>query len=112
MLFASRGDAQAVEVFVPLLRGLGLQVQTISPESKARSTTSAVHWQATLSAHSCSAAPDCWAAADSPKQTHCALAPLMRGTIWRNVIEHGAVSALTGPIERGDTQTVQSICRA
>ena len=27
--FCVEGDAQAVEVFVPLLRGLGLQVQTI-----------------------------------------------------------------------------------
>ena len=34
--FCVEGDAQAVEVFVPLLRGLGLQVQTISPESKAQ----------------------------------------------------------------------------
>ncbi|RHV85402.1 DUF2520 domain-containing protein [Butyricicoccus sp. OF10-2] len=35
-----------------------------------------------------------------------ALAPLMRSNL-AHVIEHGAVSALTGPIERGDTQTVQ-----
>ena len=83
--FCVEGDAQAVEVFVPLLRGLGLQVQTISPESKAQyhlscgfSETDALH----------------------------ALAPLMRSNL-AHVIEHGAVSALTGPIERGDTQTVQ-----
>ena len=35
-----------------------------------------------------------------------ALTPLMRSNL-AHVIEHGAVSALTGPIERGDTQTVQ-----
>ena len=35
-----------------------------------------------------------------------ALAPLMRSNL-AHVIEYGAVSALTGPIERGDTQTVQ-----
>ena len=36
LFFCVEGDAQAVEVFVPLLRGLGLQVQIISPESKAQ----------------------------------------------------------------------------
>ena len=48
-----------------------------------RSTTSAVHWQATLSAHLCSAAPNCWAAADSPKRTHCTRLRRSCGAIWR-----------------------------
>ena len=48
-----------------------------------RSTTSAVHWQATLSAHLCSAAPNCWAAADSPKQTQCTRLRRSCGAIWR-----------------------------
>ena len=64
--FCVEGDAQAVEVFVPLLRGCGF-----SEEDALR-----------------------------------ALTPLMRSNL-AHVIEHGAVSALTGPIERGDTQTVQ-----
>ena len=69
-----------------------------------RSTTSAVHWQATLFAQR--SAELLGGCGFSQTDALHALAPLMRSNL-AHVIEHGAVSALTGPIERGDTQTVQ-----
>ena len=104
--FCVEGDAQAVEVFVPLLRGLGLQVQTISPESKAQyhlSCALASNFVCALVQRSAELLSGC---GFSETDALHALAPLMRSNL-AHVIEHGAVSALTGPIERGDTQTVQ-----
>ena len=106
VLFCVEGDAQAVEVFVPLLRGLGLQVQTISPESKAQyhlSCALASNFVCALVQRSAELLSGC---GFSQTDALHALAPLMRSNL-AHVIEHGAVSALTGPIERGDTQTVQ-----
>ena len=97
---------QAVEVFVPLLRGLGLQVHTISPESKAQyhlSCALASNFVCALVQRSAELLSGC---GFSETDALHALAPLMRSNL-AHVIEHGAVSALTGPIERGDTQTVQ-----
>ena len=83
VLFCVEGDVQAVEVFVPLLRGLGLQVQTISPESKAQYHLSCALAKQLCLRTLCSAAPSCWAAADSPKRTHCTRLRRSCGAIWR-----------------------------
>ena len=104
--FCVEGDAQAVEVFVPLLRGLGLQVQTISPESKAQyhlSCALASNFVCALVQRSAELLGGCGFSEEDALR---ALTPLMRSNL-AHVIEYGAVSALTGPIERGDTQTVQ-----
>ncbi len=82
--FCVEGDTQAVEVFVPLLRELRLQVQPISAERKTQYHLS-VRWRATLSVHSCSEAWSCWRAAASPKRTQHALAPLMRSNLAHGI---------------------------
>lgn len=104
--FCIEGDAQAVETFVPLLRGLGLQVQTISPESKAQyhlSCALASNFVCALVQRSIELLGGCGFSREDALH---ALTPLMRSNM-AHVLETGAVSALTGPIERNDTQTVQ-----
>ncbi len=106
LFFCVEGDERAAAVFVPLLRGLGLRVQTISPESKAQyhlSCALASNFVCALVQRSAELLGGC---GFSKTDALHALAPLMRSNL-AHVIEHGAVSALTGPIERGDTQTVQ-----
>ncbi|RHV85401.1 DUF2520 domain-containing protein [Butyricicoccus sp. OF10-2] len=80
--FCVEGDTQAVEVFVPLLRGLGLQVQTISPESKAQyhlSCALASNFVCALVQRSAELLSGC----GSPKRTHCTRLRRSCGAIWR-----------------------------
>ncbi len=104
--FCVEGDACAVERFVPLLRGLGLRVQSIAPEHKARyhlGCALASNFVCALVQRSVELLGDCGFSPESALQ---ALTPLLRSNM-AHLIEDGPVSALTGPIERGDTQTVQ-----
>ena len=104
--FCIEGDERAAAVFVPLLRGLGLRVQTIAPESKAQyhlSCALASNFVCALVQRSVELLGGCGFSEEDALR---ALAPLMRSNM-AHLLEHGPVSALTGPIERGDTQTVK-----
>lgn len=107
LFFASEGDLRRrSRSLYRCCADWGCRCRPFRPESKAQyhlSCALASNFVCALVQRSAELLGGC----GSPKRTHCTrLAPLMRSNL-AHVIEHGAVSALTGPIERGDTQTVQ-----
>lgn len=109
--FAFEGDAAAESVCDALVRALGGRLFRLSPESKplyhAASCMASnylvvlVHLAASLMERS----------GMSRGEAICALLPLLRGTL-RNIGAVGTPRALTGPIARGDVETVTMHLRA
>lgn len=104
--FCLEGDETAVSLLRPLLEGLGARVQRIAPSDKVRYHAGCVmasNFVCALSQVSIELLASCGFTPDSARQ---ALAPLMRSNL-EHVLENGAVAALTGPVERCDTATVE-----
>lgn len=104
--FTVEGDATGVSVLSELLRKMGNFVQCITRENKALYHAAA----ATLSnqvvavlSYGYEMLKDC---GFDEKEAREASQTLIRGNI-ENVINQGCVQALTGPVERGDVETVK-----
>lgn len=109
--WACEGDRQALPRVRRLVRTCGGRVFAVRPAGKA-----AYHAGAALASNALVALVDlaveaCGRAGISPKTALAALLPLMRGTL-ENVERLGPVRALTGPIARGDVETVARHRRA
>ena len=104
--FCLEGDAQAVEVFAPLLGKCGVQVQRMDAAHKTQyhlACTMASNLVCALAQQSMELLEGCGFSAERARQ---ALAPLMRSNL-QHILESGAIEALTGPVERGDADTVR-----
>ena len=106
MFFAAEGDEEALQVVVPMLEGIGLHLQEISPASKARyhlAAAAASNLVNALLLMSIQLLTEC---GFSEEGARAALAPLAEGNL-QHVMEHGVVDSLTGPVERADAETIQ-----
>lgn len=99
------GDASALDVLLPLFQAIGAVTVPIAGERKVLYHSAAVmasNYLVTLLDTACAL----YAEVGVDKKTALAmLAPLTRGTL-ENVLLAGAEAALTGPIARGDHETV------
>lgn len=99
------GDAHALDTLLPLLRAIGAVIVPIDGERKVLYHSAAVmasNYLVTL----LDTARSLYAEAGVDPDTALAmLAPLTRGTL-ENVLQAGPEAALTGPIARGDMETV------
>jgi predicted short-subunit dehydrogenase-like oxidoreductase (DUF2520 family) len=105
-VFGIEGDAMAQQVAQRLVTALGGAALPLAREQMA-----AYHAAAAMASNYVVALVDAAAQALSDAgmpmdQAVAALIPLAQGAL-ANVAEHGAQRGLTGPIRRGDTQTVQ-----
>lgn len=100
------GDAEAVDLGRQLTRDLGARPVTLTAEAKMRyhlAAAMASNYTVTLMA----LVNEVLASAGLSRQKGLALVrPLVEGT-WRNLQRHLPEDALTGPIARGDRQTVE-----
>lgn len=106
VFFAAEGDEEALQVVVPMLEGIGLHLQEISPASKARyhlAAAAASNLVNALLLMSIQLLTEC---GFSEEGARAALAPLAEGNL-QHVMEHGVVDSLTGPVERADAETIQ-----
>ncbi len=104
--FCLEGDKTHLQAWKARLEGLGPQVQLIPAEGKVRyhaACAIASNLMVGLVAESLSLLEGCGFTEELARQ---ALAPLMRSNL-EHLIAHGPVQALTGPVERCDTTTVQ-----
>lgn len=99
------GDARALAILLPALQAIGAQTVEISADSKLlyhAGSVFASNYLVTLM----DTALRCYQAAGIPAEVAQQMAaPLARQTL-ENVFAMGTVKALTGPIARGDMQTV------
>ena len=104
--FTLEGDPARIDDMAAFLTKAGLRFQIIDPASKTKYHLAAVYasnlicgllGEAGRLLHECGFAED---------EALKALAPLVRGNV-DHVLEHGAVQALTGPVERGDIATLR-----
>ena len=105
------GDAPAVQTALHLAEALALIPMVLQPDSKPLYHAAAVMACGGLTAllH---AVEQVAATAGIPRETMWqAFSPLIQNTL-RNVREQGAAQALTGPVARGDIQTIQSHLQA
>lgn len=104
--FCLEGDGPHLQTWKALLEGLGPRVQIIPAESKVRyhaACAIASNLMCALVAESLELLEGC----GFPRQLALeALAPLMRSNL-EHLIHDGPVQALTGPVERCDTATVE-----
>ena len=99
------GDSRALDVLVPALTAIGAQVAQISAESKLlyhAGSVFASNYLVTLM----DTALRAYQAAGIPAELALAMAAPLARQSMENVFSLGTVSALTGPIARGDMQTV------
>lgn len=104
--FCLEGDEAGAALFRALLEGLGARVQTISAPSKVRyhaGCAMASNLVCALAQMSIDLLTGCGFTPDGARQ---ALAPLMRSNL-EHLLELGPTAALTGPVERCDTITVE-----
>lgn len=104
--FCLEGDGPHLPAWRELLAGLGVTVQVIPGESKARyhaACAIASNLMCALVQESVELLETCGFAPDTALR---ALAPLMRSNL-EHLIQDGPVAALTGPVERGDAATVE-----
>ena len=99
------GDAEATETLMSLASDIGGKPMLIKPEGKALYHAAAVMACNYLTALMDAAATLCDAAGIAPAAAIEAMSPLARATL-ENVTKLGTREALTGPIARGDAQTV------
>lgn len=109
--FALEGDPEAVATGRELVLALGGNPLVLAPEAKPLYHAAAVfasNYVVALAA----AAEELWAAAGLPREAALpALLPLMQGAV-ANLGALGTSGALTGPIARGDAETVARHLRA
>lgn len=106
IFFALEGHPAHLEAIRDLLTGVGLTVCTISADCKVKYHASAVmasNLMVALAWQSLRLLEDC---GFSPGDAQKALGPLMLGNM-RHIAEDGPVASLTGPVERGDLDTVK-----
>jgi predicted short-subunit dehydrogenase-like oxidoreductase (DUF2520 family) len=104
--FAVEGDAQALKVLRPLVEDLGGTPLVIDAGQKPRyhaALVFAANYSVTLAATAMQLLTQ---AGLNEKDAATILGPLVEGTA-RNIRREGVVAALTGPITRGDTNTVR-----
>ena len=104
---ALEGDTQALQKITPLLEAIHAQTTHIQPEAKAlyhAATVIASNYLVTLNEVSNALLAK---AGFNEQLSTAVLAPLMTQTL-KNTLETGAKNALTGPIARGDQQTIKT----
>lgn len=100
------GDAQALAVISPLIAGIGAQVFPLSKESKALYHAACVlssNYVITLSAM----AEDCYQKAGLPDDLAKSLSNSLMTQSLNKLKDTSASKALTGPIQRGDKETLR-----
>lgn len=108
--FCLEGDREAVRVWETDLRDAGLHVRTLKPGSKIRyhaACSISSNLVVALAAESLRLLQTCGFTEPEARQ---ALAPLMQSNL-NHILQDGPVSALTGPVERGDTATLEKHLR-
>ncbi len=99
------GDARALDVLQPLFRAIGAEIVAIDGERKVLYHSAAVVASNYLVTLLDTARQLYVAAGVDPQAALAMLAPLTRGTL-ENVLQLGPEAALTGPVARGDMETV------
>lgn len=100
------GDAQALEIISPLIAGIEAQVFLLSKESKLLYHTACVlssNYVVTLSAM----AEDCYQKAGLPYDLAKSLSNSLMMQSLNKLKNTSALKALTGPIQRGDQETLK-----
>ena len=106
VFIASEGDEDRIHELKAMLNQAGLQVQQIRPEDKTRyhcAAAIASNLVVALISKSVDMLTEC---GFTPENALSALTPLMTGNI-RHIAEDGVINSLTGPVERGDAETVK-----
>lgn len=106
VMFTMEGDADALALMKPLFEKLGNRVQVIASEKKIRYHAAAVmasNLMVALYQMSVDMLADCGFETGMAKAL---LEPLVRGNIDK-LLASSPEEALTGPVERGDVETVQ-----
>ena len=104
--FAVEGDAVAVRVARGIVRGLGANFLPVRKSDKALYHAFGAFGSPLIVAELAAAEQVAAAIGISPKMARKTLAPMLRRTI-ENYIEHGAAASFSGPIVRGDVETVR-----
>ncbi len=105
------GDPEAVAVMKPMWEAIGHHVLTLKAEDKIKyhaAAAMASNEMLGLMQASLDILSEC---GFSEKDSMALLTPLVQGNI-ASMLEKGCVNALTGPVERGDTQTVRKHLQA
>ena len=105
------GDPEAVAVMKPLWEAIGHHVLTLKAEDKIKyhaAAAMASNEMLGLMQASLDILSEC---GFSEKDSMALLTPLVQGNI-ASMLEKGCVNALTGPVERGDAQTVRKHLQA
>lgn len=105
-LITVEGDDEKKEQMEELFRGLGNQVLFLQAEEKIRYHAAAVMASNLVLGLAQTALEELMTCGFSKEQAVAALAPLMLGNVNHMLCE-GTEGALTGPVERGDTETVE-----
>ncbi len=106
-LFTIEGSREALPAMRVFLEGLGLRVVEIAPEDKAKYHAAAVLASNCVLALLDAAEGQLCGIGFSVEQAREALGPLMTKNLEAG-LRVGAKDALTGPVERGDLETVQT----
>ncbi len=105
------GDPEAVAVMKPMWEAIGHHVLTLKAEDKIKyhaAAAMASNEMLGLMQASLDILSEC---GFSEKDSMALLTPLVQGNI-ASMLEKGCVNALTGPVERGDVQTVRKHLQA
>lgn len=105
-VFTVEGSPEKTDEIVSLISGMGNTVRVISRQAKTKYHAAAVMASNHMTALVHTAVGLLCECGFSEEEALSALIPLMSGNL-SNIAETGTVNALTGPIERNDTQTVQ-----
>ena len=106
---AVEGDAEAVQVLDAVARDIGCRPFAITPEAKPLYHAAAIVASNYLVALQAAAVRLAAVAGLSEREAMPALLPLIKGTV-SNIERVGIPDCLTGPIARGDAETVRRHC--
>ena len=104
--FTIEGSNERLDEVAKIFTSCGNRVQVISPENKVKYHAAASivsNFAVTLSDMAAGLLAECGFGEDN---IFAALGPIMLGNT-KSIIQNGTAKALTGPIERGDTETVK-----
>ena len=110
IIMAAEGDATAVALCREMALALGAELLALETENKALYHAAAVVASNYLVTLLAVATRLLEGSGIAPEAALKVLLPLVRGTL-QNVAERGIPQALTGPIARGDRETVAAHCR-